>query len=199
VKVSSRAATKTGESDGGAAAVLSPERREEFERLVMAHLDSAYSGALRLTRNKTDAEDLVQDAVVRAMRGFHRFQSDTNFKAWLFRIMTNLYINEYHRRARRPERAEEVEPADLGWPGLPADPEMQVLRRMEAQYLHQAIEGLPAEFRAVVMLADEQGFSYEEIAKMIKRPIGTVRSRLHRGRRMLMHRLYDYAREAGYR
>ena len=194
-----RGTTKVADNEASAPATLSADRREEFERLIMQHLDSAYSGALRLTRNRTDAEDLVQDAVVRAMRGFHRFQADTNFKAWLFRIMTNLYINEYHRKARQPERAEEVEPADLGWPDVPGDPEVAVMRKMEARYLHKAIEGLPEEFRAVVMLADEQGFSYDEIAKMIKRPIGTVRSRLHRGRKMLTHRLYDYAREAGYR
>lgn len=177
---------------------LSPEKKAEFERLILAHLDAAYNGALRMTRNPSDAEDLVQDTIVRAMRGFNRFQSETNFKAWLFKIMTNLYINEYHRRARAPGRAEEIEPEDIGLPIGQEGPEKQVLRKMEAEYINKAIEDLPDEFRTVVLLSDVQGFSYGEIGKMIRRPIGTVRSRLHRGRRMLLRRLHHYAREAGY-
>ncbi len=177
---------------------LIPARKAEFERLILEHLDSAYNGALRLTRNPSDAEDLVQDTVVRAMRGFHRFESETNFRAWLFKIMTNLYINEYHRRARAPERVEEVEPENIGLPLGKEGPEKEVLRKMEAEYINNAIEDLPDEFRAVVMLSDVQGFSYGEISKIIGRPIGTVRSRLHRGRRMLLRRLDHYAKEAGY-
>jgi len=164
----------------------------------MEHLDSAYGGALRMTHNAEDAEDLVQDAVFRAMRGFHGFQEDTNFKAWLFRIMTNVYINDYRLKGRRPRRVEEVEPSDLRSRDSLAEPENLVLGRMEGEYLQRAIEGLPSEYRMVVMLAYEQGFSYEEIAKIIDRPIGTVRSRLHRGRRMLKRRLQQYACEAGY-
>jgi RNA polymerase sigma-70 factor (ECF subfamily) len=177
---------------------LSGERKAEFERLILEHLDSAYNGALRMTRNPSDAEDLVQDTIVRAMRGFHRFEAETNFKAWLFKIMTNLYINEYHRRARAPVRVDEVEPEDLGLPIGREGPEKAVLEKMEAEYINSAIEDLPDEFRAVVVLSDVQGFSYGEISKMIGRPIGTVRSRLHRGRRMLLRRLNHYAREAGY-
>jgi len=177
---------------------LNTDRKVEFERLILEHLDSAYNGALRLTRNPSDAEDLVQDTIVRAMRGFHRFTLETHFKAWLFKIMTNLYINEYHRRARAPERAQEIEPENLGMPAGQEGPEKHVLKKMEAEYINKAMEDLPDEFRAVVMLSDVQGFSYGEIGKIIGRPIGTVRSRLHRGRRMLLRRLNHYAKEAGY-
>jgi RNA polymerase sigma-70 factor (ECF subfamily) len=185
-------------TDGRGSFALTSDQQNRIERLVMEHLDSVFNGALRLTHNVSDAEDLVQDAVFRAMRGFHSFQEDTNFKAWLFRIMTNVYINNYRVRARQPRRAEEVELADLKSPARLADPESVVMARMETEYLQRAIEDLPSESRTVVMLADEQGFSYDEIAKIIKRPVGTVRSRLHRGRRMLKRRLQQYAQEAGY-
>lgn len=194
------AVTQTGplERDDARLRPLEPQERDEFERLAMAHLDAAYSGALRLAGNPTDAEDLVQDTFFRAMRAFRRFLPGTNFKAWLFRIMMNLYINEYRRRARRPRRAEDVDPSDLGWAGVTSDPEACALQQIEADYLHNAIARLPDKFRMVIMLADEQGLSYEEIARIMRSPVGTVRSRLHRSRRMLAHRLRGYAREAGH-
>jgi len=177
---------------------LTAQQRLRFEQLVMEYLDCAYTGALRMTQNPDDAEDLVQDAVLRAMRGFDGFQDHTNFRAWLFRIMTNLYINQYRLKQRRPARADAVEVSGLHSTDASGNPEELVVDRMEAEYLRQAIEELPSDYRTVIMLSDEQGFSYGEIAKIMNCPIGTVRSRLHRARRILGRRLRDYGREAGY-
>lgn len=182
----------------GRAAKLRAQRRAAFERLMMEHLDSAYGGALRLTRSKAEAENLVRETVGRAMQGFDHFRPGANFKAWVFDIMTNLYLSEHQPRARQRAGAERARMAGTGWPDLPPDPQLKGLRRIRAADLQKALAELPSELRTVVMLADEQGFSYEEIASMMRRPIGAVRTRLHRGRRMLAHRLQGGARSRYY-
>lgn len=183
----------------------SEDVRVEFERLLEPHRLALYNSALRLTCHQEDAEDLLQEVIVRAYTSFHQFQRGTNFKAWLFRILTNIYINEYRRRMRAPtlvameEVAWEVESE---WSQERADPstlpEDTLLSKVLDEEVETALRELPEEFRMVVILADLQEFSYQEIARILRIPIGTVRSRLFRGRRQLQMKLEAYARQRGF-
>src|SRR5215470_16279237 len=178
--------------------------RREFEREALPHLGPLHGTALRLTRNERDAEDLVQDTILRAYRYFDKFEQGTNAKAWLFRILTNTFINSYHARKRDLEvalaAAEEAETTDIVHheAQLSArDPEGAVASRLLSDDVVRALESLPAEFRLVVLLCDVEEFSYKEIAEIMDCPVGTVMSRLFRARRLLQRALHDYAVEQG--
>jgi len=173
----------------------------------MQYMPALYSAALRMTRNPADAEDLVQETYLRAYRGFGSFSEGTNLKAWLYRILTNTYINSYRAAKRRPEIAdvEDVEdlylyrrlsPANDG-PTLGRSAEEEVLDSFTDDEVKAAIESLPDVFRIAVLLADVEGFSYKEIADITEVPIGTVMSRIHRGRRALQKALHDFADARG--
>jgi RNA polymerase sigma-70 factor (ECF subfamily) len=168
----------------------------------MPLMGSLYSGALRMTRNPADAEDLVQETYLRAYRGFGGFKEGTNLKAWLYRILTNTYINSYRAKQRRPDESELDEVEDLylyrRLGGLEAatlgrSAEDELMDRFSEAEVKTAIEDLPENFRMAVLLADVEGFSYKEIAEILDIPIGTVMSRLHRGRRNLQKALFEYA------
>ena len=173
-----------------------------FAEQAMPLMGPLYSGALRMTRNPADAEDLVQEVYLRAYRGFGGFQQGTNLKAWMFRILTNTYINSYRAKQRRPEQTELDEVEDLylykRLGGLEAaalsrSAEDELMDTFSDAEVKAAVEDLPEIFRMAVLLADVEGFSYKEIAEMLDIPIGTVMSRLHRGRKALQKRLLDYA------
>ena len=171
----------------------------------MPLLDSLYAGALRMTRNPADAEDLVQDTLLRAYRAFDRFEPGTNLKAWLFRIMTNAYINTYRKKQREPQKVsqDEVEDFDLYRElkdhdaSLSETPETIVLDSLVDSDITEAIDDLPEQFRLAVVLSDVEDFSYAEIAEIMDVPLGTVMSRLHRGRKALQKRLWELARDRG--
>ena len=173
-----------------------------FAAQAMPLMDSLYSAAMRMTRNPADAEDLVQETYLRAYRGFGGFQDGTNLKAWLYRILTNTYINSYRAKQRRPDETDLDEVEDLylyrRLGGLEAarsgrSAEDELMDTFSEAEVKAAIEGLPENFRMAVLLADVEGFSYKEIAEILDIPIGTVMSRLHRGRKALQKSLYDYA------
>jgi RNA polymerase sigma-70 factor, ECF subfamily len=177
-----------------------------FADQAMEYMSSLYSAALRMTRNRADAEDLVQETYLRAYRGFGGFQEGTNLKAWLYRILTNTYINRYRAQQRRPEETDLGEGEDfylfrqLG--GLEAarasrSAEEELLDWFTETEVKDAVEALPENFRMAVLLADVEGFSYKEIAEILDIPIGTVMSRLHRGRKALQKALYDFAVDRG--
>jgi RNA polymerase sigma-70 factor, ECF subfamily len=174
----------------------------DFERLSLEHLPALYSGALRMTHKPADAEDLVQETFLKAYRGFKGFEEGTNLRAWLFRIMTNTYINMYRQKQRRPDQTEfdDVEEVFLyrRMGGLEAatlgrSTEDAVMDKFTETEVKQAVDALPEAFRVPVLLADVEGFSYKEIAEMLDVPIGTVMSRLHRGRKALQKSLFDFA------
>jgi RNA polymerase sigma-70 factor, ECF subfamily len=179
------------------------ELDERFEREALPLLGEMYAGALRLTRNPADAEDLLQEAYLRAYRGFATFQEGTNLRAWLYRILTNAFINIYRKRQREPQTVPDEEVPDwylyekLGGEGAESSAEAQVLESLPDEDVQEALAGLPEQFRLAVLLADVEGFSYKEIAEILDVPIGTVMSRLHRGRRALEKRLVDVMRERG--
>ncbi len=179
------------------------ELRERFERDVLPMLPSLYPAALRMTRNPSDAEDLVQEAYLRAYRGFSGFREGTNLKAWMYRILTNTFINSYRKRQREPVTVQDDDIEDwflydkLGSAGAEASAESEVLERMPDEDIRGALEALPEGFRMAVWLADVEGFSYKEIAEILDIPIGTVMSRLHRGRRALEKALWERVRERG--
>jgi RNA polymerase sigma-70 factor (ECF subfamily) len=178
---------------------------DEFEAEALRHLDGLYRTALRMTRSEADAEDLVQETYIRAFRFRDQFTLGTNMKAWLFRILTNTFINTYRRKAAQPEVTdlEGVDEfslyrrmADDRAASSSPDPETELLKGVVDTEVTDALEELPEKFRTTVLL-DVEGFSYKEIAEMLGIPIGTVMSRLHRGRKFLQKRLYDLARERG--
>jgi RNA polymerase sigma-70 factor (ECF subfamily) len=177
-----------------------------FAELAMPYMDALYSAALRMTRNPADAEDLVQETYLRAYRGFGGFKDGTNLKAWLYKILTNTFINSYRAKKRRPEETDLDDTEDFylyrrlgGLEAAAADrtPETEVLEAIPEQVVKEALESLPEQFRMAVMLADVEGFSYKEIADIMDVPIGTVMSRLHRGRKQLQSRLWQFAAERG--
>jgi RNA polymerase sigma-70 factor (ECF subfamily) len=181
-----------------------PALRERFERDVLPLLPSLYSAAMRLTRNRTDAEDLVQETYLRGVRGFAGFQEGTNLKAWLYRILTNSYINTYRKKQREPQIVEGPDDVDewylydrLGGRSVEDSAETTVLDQIPDQGVKDALESLPERFRLPVLLADVEGFSYKEIAEIMETPIGTVMSRLHRGRKALEKALWETAKERG--
>ena len=182
------------------------ERRSEFEREALVHLDALYGAAYRLTRNPRDAEDLVQDAVLRAYRFWDSFEKDSNCKAWLLRILTNTFINEYQRKKRSREvldaAAAEQDATDgvLVHAGaqLQRDAEQVLVERSVSDDVQRALEALPDDFRTAVVLCDIEGLSYKEIAEIMECPVGTVMSRLFRGRRLLQSSLREFAVSEGY-
>ena len=180
------------------------QAKREFEKACISHLDALYAGALKLTRSATEAEELVQDTYVKAFRFAHKFEWGTNLKAWLFRIQSNTFINDYRHRGherRYVERAatESIydEVLDTEARAFASDPEKHAFNTFLRTELERAIDELPDDFRQVVVLADLQGFSYKEVAEILGCPIGTVMSRLHRARRMLQRELIDFAVDAG--
>ena len=178
--------------------------RERFERDVLPLLPNLYGAAMRMTRNPTDAEDLVQETYLRAYRGFAGFKEGTNLKAWLYRILTNSFINTYRKKQREPQIVDGPEDVDewylydkLGGRSVEASAESEVLDQIPDADVKAALESLPENFRIPVLLADVEGFSYKEIAEIMETPIGTVMSRLHRGRKGLEKALWQTAQERG--
>lgn len=178
-------------------------KQQEFNDEVIPHLDSLYNFALRLTADPSDSEDLVQDTIVKAFRFFESYEKGTNAKAWLFRILKNSFINNYRKNLKKPSevdydevssyyeniRAERTDTSDL---------EHLIFRDLMDDNFTKALSKLPEDFRTVVLLCDVDGFTYEEISNMLDVPIGTIRSRLHRGRNLLKTELYEYAKKRGY-
>ncbi|MBX3009153.1 MAG: sigma-70 family RNA polymerase sigma factor [Melioribacteraceae bacterium] len=179
------------------------ERYAEFELEAVPHMDAVYNYALRITGNETDADDLVQETFLKAFRFFDKFEKGTNCKAWLFRILKNSFINEYRKEIKTPNKvdyedvqnfyenikSEEVETQHI---------EYDAFNTLMDDEITKAISQLPEDFRTVIILSDIEGFTYEEIADFVDVPVGTVRSRLHRARKMLYSTLYDYAEDRGY-
>ncbi|MGI9644603.1 MAG: sigma-70 family RNA polymerase sigma factor [Ilumatobacteraceae bacterium] len=177
-----------------------------FAEQAMEYAPQLYSAAMRMTRNRADAEDLVQETYLKGFRSFHTFTEGTNLRAWLFRILTNTYINTYRAKQRRPDETDLGEIEDLYLykrmntfddSSLGTSAEDSLMSMLPDAEVKQALEGLPDNFRLPVILADVDGFSYKEIAEILDVPIGTVMSRLHRGRKGMQKALYDYARERG--
>ncbi len=178
---------------------------DPFETEALSFLDALYRTGLRMTRSEAEAEDLVQETYIRAFRFREQFRPGTNLKAWLFRILTNTFINQYRRKAARPETTvlDDVEESilyrhmrDVSPGSSSPDPEAELIDKTISSEVKDALEALPEKFRTTVLL-DVEGFSYKEIAEMLDIPIGTVMSRLHRGRKFLQKRLYDLARDRG--
>jgi RNA polymerase sigma-70 factor (ECF subfamily) len=177
-----------------------------FADQAMEHMSSLYTAALRMTRNSADAEDLVQETYLKAYRAFGTFQEGTNLKAWLYKILTNTFINRYRAKKRRPEETDLEDVEDLylyrRLGGLEAatagrSAEEEVLERFTDTEVKEALESLPENFRMAVLMADVEGFSYKEIADILDIPIGTVMSRLHRGRKALQKALFEFGLERG--
>ena len=177
-----------------------PARPDAFETEALRCLDALYGVACRMTKNPADAEDLVQDTMVKAMRAREQYQAGTNLKAWLFKILTNTYINKFRRGGleRSVLDGPDADPLADGWVGAASmrsmrDAETQALRPLLEAEIDRALEELPEEFRLAVVLSDVEELSYKEIAEAMGCPVGTVMSRLHRGRRLLQKSLYDQA------
>ncbi len=201
----------TDVSDGGVATrsnlADAMADRAHFTELTTPFMSQLYAAALRMTRNPSDAEDLVQETYLRAYRGFDSFQEGTNLKAWLYRILTNNFINTYRSKKRRPTESDLDGTEDwaiyqrvggLEAVAANATPEAEVLDAMPDETVKAALESLPEQFRMAVILCDIEEFSYKEIAEILDVPIGTVMSRIHRGRKLLQKRLWERAAELGY-
>jgi len=181
------------------------ELRELFEEQALQYMDQLYAAALRMTRNPADAGDLVQETYMKAYAAFKSYEQGTNLKAWLYRILTNTFINSYRKNQREPYQGaiDELEDWQLG--GAESLTQGRTTRSAEAEAIDHlpdsdvkaALQAIPEDFRLAVYLADVEGFSYQEIADIMKTPVGTVMSRLHRGRRLLRDLLADYARDRG--
>ena len=179
---------------------------DQFTSDAMQYAPQLFSTALRMTRNRSDAEDLVQETYIKGWRSFHTFQEGTNLRAWLFRIMTNTYINKYNAKKRKGTEVEldDVEElflykrlGSIDQSQLSSSAEDQMLDLFTDDEVKNALESLPEDFRIPVLLSDVDGFAYKEIAEMLEIPIGTVMSRLHRGRKAMQKMLYEYARDRG--
>ena len=182
------------------------ELRERFTADAMQYVDQLYAAALRMSRNSADAEDLVQETYMKAFAAYHQFTEGTNLKAWLYRILTNTYINLYRKRQREPQQSqgETVEDWQLAQAGEHdavglRSAEAEALRALPNTEVREALNELSEDFRMVVYYSDVEGFAYKDIAEILDIPLGTVMSRLHRGRRILREKLLDYARENGLR
>lgn len=180
--------------------------QETFSDQAMEYMPALYTAALRMTRNPADAQDLVQETYLRAYRAFGTFQEGTNLRAWLYRILTNTFINSYRAKKRRPEQSDIDDVEDLYLykrvgsltsQGVGRSAEDELFDHLTDSQVKDAIEALPEQFRMAVLLSDVEGFSYKEIAEILDIPIGTVMSRLHRGRRALQKALVEYGRERG--
>ena len=180
--------------------------KEQFTTDAMQYAPQLFSTALRMTRSRSDAEDLVQETYIKGWRSFHTFQEGTNLRAWLFRIMTNTYINKYNAQKRKGTEVEldDIEElflykrlGSIDQSQLSSSAEDQMLELFTDDEVKNALEELPEDFRVPVLLSDVDGFSYKEIAEMLEIPIGTVMSRLHRGRKAMQKMLYEYARDRG--
>ncbi len=191
---------------GTAPAIAGPDVSATFEALLETVLDGAFGAALRYTRNRTEAEDLVQEAALLAWRGFKSFDQGGNFKAWFFRILTNRFFSAYRTRKRQgteielddaPELYLYCQTAALGLHGSTEDPAQRLMSRLATEQVEEAVAALPDEYRVVATLYFLQDFSYQEIADVVGVPVGTIRSRLHRGRRLLQKALWVIAEERG--
>lgn len=179
------------------------EKQRNFKAEMLPHLDALYNFGIRLTTDPTEAEDLVQDTIVKAYRFFHSYEKGTNAKAWLFRILKNSYINNYRKKSKQPHTVDYDEIATFyetvrSERTDTSDSEEIMYRDLMDDQVTRALNKLPEDFRSVVLLCDVEGFTYEEIANMLDVPIGTIRSRLHRGRNLLRDELTSYAQKRGF-
>jgi RNA polymerase sigma-70 factor, ECF subfamily len=200
-----RVGDDTDETSDAPAALTETERRRLFEEQALPFMDQLYGAAMRMTRNPADASDLVQETFTKAFAAFDKFQQGTNLKAWLYRIQTNTFINNYRKAQRNPYQhtIDDLEDWQLGSAESATSTssrsaEAEAIDHLPDSAVKDALQSISEDFRMAVYLADVEGFAYQEIADIMKTPVGTVMSRLHRGRRLLRERLADYARERGF-